>query len=363
MRQRYLCLILPFKKGKFILFLLISYPRSIQQRKEEVCLNSNWTPIARHLIDKRLWILGYSSEDFQGDMRAIGSLRQHGSHIDAYADFAFQLQSNGMFTGQINPLALQEALAQDIAPLVLFHNFNGKTFDPLPLRSVFSSPALQRNCINHILDLVSDTAAGVHIDFEGVEAPYRIPFLTFLESLRAGLHERGLLLTIAIPAKRSEWEAPGYDFANIGRLCDAVILMTYDEHYSGGPPGPIASLPWMTEALDYAIRYIPHEKLLLGIPVYGYDWSNDQTQMIPLRDIPELAARTNSHILWSDPAVEPYFYYRLGRLKHSVWYENELSAKIRLGFVKSYRLRGIAIWRLGYETNRFWQGVTSKLKS
>lgn len=325
-------------------------------------MNSNWTPTARRLIDKRLWVLGYISEDFQGDIRAIGSLRQHSSYIDAYADFAFQLQPNGMFTGQINNSALQEALAHGIAPLILFHNFNGKTFDPLPIRSVFSSSALQRNCINQIVNLVPATAAGVHIDFEGVEATYRIPFLTFLESLQASLHDRGLLLTIAIPAKRSEWEAPGYDFAGIGRLCDAVTLMTYDEHYSGGSPGPIASLPWMTETLDYAIRYIPHEKLLLGIPVYGYDWSNEQTQMVPMRAIPDLIAQTNSHILWSDPAVEPYFYYKSGRLKHSVWYENELSAKIRFGFVKSYRLRGIAIWRLGYETNRFWQGVASKLK-
>jgi len=313
-------------------------------------------------MDKRLWILGYVSEDFQGDLRAIETLRQQGTRIDVYADFAFQLQSDGRFTGQINKLTLQEAIARGTAPLILFHNFNGKTFDPLPLRSVLSSTAAQRNCIHHMMDLVPSTAAGVHVDFEGVEAAYRVPFLAFLESLRATLHARGLLLTIAIPAKRSEWEAPGYDFADIGRLCDSITLMTYDEHFSGGSPGPIASLPWMIETLDYAIRYIPHEKLLLGIPVYGYDWSNEPTSIVPMRDIPELVAHSNARILWSDPAVEPYFYYWQGRVKHTIWYESELSTKIRLGLVKSYRLRGIAIWRLGYETRRFWQGVTTKLK-
>ena len=313
-------------------------------------------------MDKRLWTLGYVSEDFQGDLRAIDSLRQHSSHIDAYADFAFQLQPNGQFTGQINEVALQEAIARSVAPLILFHNFNGKIFDPQPLRSVLSSTASQQNCIRHIINLLPPTAAGVHVDFEGVEAPYRVPFLAFLESLKAILHDQGLLLTIAIPAKRAEWEAPGYDFAGIGGLCDSITLMTYDEHFAGGSAGPIASLPWMTETLDYAIRYIPNEKLLLGIPVYGYDWSNELTRIVPMRDIAELVARTNARILWSDPAVEPYFYYWRERLRHTVWYENELSAKIRLGFVKSYRLRGIAIWRLGYETSRFWQEVTSKLK-
>jgi len=295
-------------------------------------------------------------------MRAIDSLREHSSHIDAYADFAFQLQSDGQFAGQINQLALQETIARNIAPLILFHNFDGKTFDPQPIRAVLSSTASQQNCIRHMIKLLPPTAAGVHVDFEAVEAPYQIPFLDFLESLRTTLHDQGLLLTIAIPAKHSEQEAPGYDFAGIGHLCDSITLMTYDEHYSGGSPGPVASLPWMTESLDYAIRYIPHAKLLLGIPVYGYDWSNEPTNIVPMRDIPELVAQTRACIEWSDQAVEPYFYYWRARLKHTIWYENELSAKIRLGLVKSYQLRGIAIWRLGYETSRFWQEVTSKLK-
>jgi len=323
---------------------------------------TNWTPTARRLMNHRLWVLGYVSEDFPGDTRALTSLRQQGSHIDVYADFAFMLQPDGKFTGQVNKVALQEANTHDIAPLILFHNFNGKIFDPLPLRSILSSTVSQRNCIRQMINLLPPNVAGVQVDFESVEAPYRTQFLTFLDSLSVTLHERGLLLTIAIPAKRSEWEAPGYDFAGIGRVCDSITIMTYDEHYSGGEAGPIASLPWMTEALDYAVRYIPRDKILLGIPVYGYDWSSESTGMLPMRDIPELIARTNARTLWSDPAVEPYFYYWQKRVKHTVWYENELSAKIRFAFVKSYRLRGIAIWRLGYETSRFWQELTTKLK-
>lgn len=325
-------------------------------------MNSNWTPAARRLINKRLWILGYYSEDYEGDFRALETLRQQSSHIDVYADFAYQLQPDGQFIGQVNQQVLQESIDQGIAPLILFHNFNGKIFDPLPLRTVLSSTSSQRDCIRHMINLLPPNIAGVHVDFEGVEASFRIPFLAFLESLKATLHSRGLLLTIAIPAKRTEWEAPGYDFAGIGRLCDSITIMTYDEHFSGGSPGPVASLPWMTQALDYAIRYIPNEKILLGIPAYGYDWSNQPTRLVPMRDIPELVSRTNARVLWSDQAVEPYFYYWQGRLRHTVWFENELSVKVRLGFLKSYRLRGIAIWRLGYETSRFWQEVINKLK-
>jgi spore germination protein YaaH len=326
-------------------------------------LNSpNWVATAQRLKDKRLWVLGYTAEDFPNDTRSLESIRQFGSHLDVIADFAYRVGSDGSLQGNTSTSVIQESLNQGIAPLILFHNFNGQIFDPQSLRPLFSSTSVRNRFIENMLNILPAGVAGVHIDFEAVEAAYRVSYISFLEALRATLHERGMLLTIAVPAKRSEWEAPGYDFAEIGRICDAVTIMTYDEHYAGGEVGPIASLPWMIQTLDYAIQWIPRNKILIGIPVYGYDWSSSPTTMIPMRDIPALVQRTGARVLWSDPAVEPYFYYWQGRERHTVWYENEISSKVRFGFIKSYRIRGIAIWRLGYENNRFWQGVSTKLK-
>jgi spore germination protein YaaH len=321
-----------------------------------------WVPSAQRLTEKRLWVLGYTAEDYPEDLRSLESIRRYHTHLDAIAHFAYQLDEDASFLGEINSTLIQESLSNGIAPLILIHNFNGQFFDPQPLRSLLSSITLQERFIQNLLNLLPNGVAGVHIDFEGIEASYRLAYNTFLEGLRASLHAKGFLLTIAVPAKRSEWEAPGYDFAAIGRICDAITLMTYDEHYAGGEAGPIASLPWMTQALDYTIQFIPQQKILIGIPAYGYDWSSGTTNMIPMKDIPTLVKQTGARILWNDPAVEPYFYYWEGRIRHTVWFESELSAKIRFGFIKSYHLRGIAIWRLGYETSRFWQAIGSKLK-
>lgn len=165
-------------------------------------MNSYWTPTARQLMNKRLWILGYYSEDYEGDFCAFETLRQQSSYIDVYADFAYQLQPDGQFLGQVNIQTLQEAIERGIAPLIHFHNFNGRVFDPLPLRSVLSSTASQRNCIHHMINSLPPNVAGIHVDFKGVEAAFRIPFLTFLESLSVTLHDRGLLLTIALAMKQ-----------------------------------------------------------------------------------------------------------------------------------------------------------------
>lgn len=320
-----------------------------------------WVTSARRLMEKKIWVLGYTAEDYPEDYRSLGSIHQYHAHLDAIAHFTYRLGTDASLQGDYKPYQLQTCLDNSVSPFILIHNFNGQIFDPSALRSLLSSPSLQEQFIQNLLHLLPNGIAGVHIDFEALEAPYRIAYNSFLESLRTFLHAKGLLLTIAVPPKRSEWESPGYDFAAIGQTCDAVIVMTYDEHYSGGVAGSIASLPWMTEVLDYAVQYIPHKKILVGIPAYGYDWSKGTAKVVPMKDIPSLISQTGARLLWSDPDVEPYFYYWEGRTRHTVWFESELSAKIRLGFVKSYRIRGIAIWRLGYETNRFWQAVSNKL--
>ncbi len=324
--------------------------------------STSWVPAAKRLVDRKHWTLGYAATDYPGDTRAEESIENYGRLINAYVDFAFLLQPDGSFTGQINQDIFDLALSRNIAPLILFHNFTGGKFNAQVLQTVLGTPQLRNACIDHMINSLPSQAAGVHIDFENVPAGLRLPLIDFLEELQACLHLRGWLLTMAIPAKCNEWEAPGFDFARIGAICDAVVLMTYDEHYGGGEPGPVASLPWMTQALDYAIQFIPGSKLLLGIPVYGFDWSSTSAIMVPMRSINPLVAKTGAHRLWSDPFVEPYFHYWSGREKHVVWFENELSSKIRFGFVKTYRLRGIAIWRLGYETKLFWRNVAAKFQ-
>lgn len=53
--------------------------------------------------------------------------------------------------------------------------------------------------------------------------------------------------------------------------------MTYDEHYPGGSPGPIASIGWVNNVVKYATTVIPKEKIYLGLAAYGYDWWGNET--------------------------------------------------------------------------------------
>ena len=48
--------------------------------------------------------------------------------------------------------------------------------------------------------------------------------------------------------------------------------MTYDQNTRWTMPGPVAGYPWTVENVEYALQFVPKEKLSMGIPVYGYHW-------------------------------------------------------------------------------------------
>ena len=41
---------------------------------------------------------------------------------------------------------------------------------------------------------------------------------------------------------------------------DGLLLMNYDEHQSGGEPGPIASQDWFLDNLKQVLKTVPKEK-------------------------------------------------------------------------------------------------------
>ena len=51
----------------------------------------------------------------------------------------------------------------------------------------------------------------------------------------------------------------------------------------------------------------------------------------------------------------PFFTYTEAGTKYEVWYENRHSTAAKLRLVDKYNLRGVAVWRLGYEDPGIWE--------
>jgi spore germination protein YaaH len=311
-------------------------------------------------------VMGYYTVDYPGDRQSHDSLLKPNLMVNQVAMFDFCVDSKGNLTGNVSYEGIRLAKRKGCKPLMVVHNIAGGTYNKWAAGSAISVESYRRNLVDNIVKQVKQNDyEGVNIDLEGIPPQYRDHFNTFLEELSSRLKPGAKLVTVTVPAKTSDdganpWSG-GYDYKTIGRLADLVVLMTYDEHWSGGPPGPVASVPWVAQVLDYSVKVIPPYKILMGIACYGYDWpAGSNGRALKWKDVPALAGQYGN-VKWDNYYCEPYLTYWKNGIRHQVWFENRYSLAIKLVLVKSYGLGGIAFWRMGFEDASFWETLNEKL--
>jgi spore germination protein len=147
-------------------------------------------------------------------------------------------------------------------------------------------------------------------------------------------------------------EQAGHDLRVHGELADRVVVMAYERSGSSGAPAPVAPLPEVREAVRCALSEIPRGKLLLGVPLFGYDWclpseSNGRARRLGLDEARELAESRGAAIEYDSLRESAHFRYSDddGR-EHVVWFEDERSLLAKFDLVRAWGLRGVSFWRL-----------------
>ncbi len=318
---------------------------------------------------QRTEVLGYYAEDWPGDDRSMKSVANNEKALTAIATFSFQIDRQGNIKGAAPQNALKTSKASGIKTLALIHNWAGSSFSRDTVHNVLTNPEATSNTINNITDLIiSNGYHGVNIDFENVDPADRAALNKFMARLSSALKEKNLKVTMSVPAKTEDnlkngWSG-AFDYAELGKVVDQLMIMTYDESWFGGPAGPVASYGWVEKVVKYTVSQVPKEKVLMGIGVYGYVWdtaTGKSTRAIPTAGAMAKILQVNATVIWDDKAKVPYYHYWQNGKKHVVWFESNDSAALKLNLVKQYGLGGIAIWRLGFEADGFWSMVKDKM--
>ncbi len=250
------------------------------------------------------------------------------------------------------------ATANGTAPILTVTPFgaDGK-FNNYLISAVTNDMDVQQKFIGQLTEKVQQKGfQGVDIDFEYILPQDRVPFAEFVANVREAINTLGYPVSVALAPKTSDNQKgvlyEGKDYGLLGEAADNVLLMTYEWGYTYGPPMAVAPLHMVRKVVEYALTRIPAEKVNLGIPNYGYDWTLPFVQGVSSAkaignvQAVQIAAENGAQIQFDEVSQSPYFRYTKDGREHEVWFEDVRSMQAKFNLVEEYGLRGMGYWQI-----------------
>jgi spore germination protein YaaH len=294
------------------------------------------------------------------------SFLAHRNQIDVLSPGWYDANADGSITGYARRDVIDAAHASGVAIIPLVVNAN---VDPAVGHAILADPARRATlAANLVHEAKAYGYAGFQLDFEQIPWTDRDLLTALVQDCAAAFHSAGLNLSIAvIPRLPGDASATGtlldyfhqwsgaYDFAALAKSADFVSFMTYDEHNGVTPPGAVSGTPWMRQALEFSMQGVPPEKATLGLPTYYHDW----TGVGRLTSSSYADAITLAQTYGATPALdateeEVHFGYNAYGVHHELWIQSTDTLRRKLPLMYEYGLKGISVWRLGFEDPSFW---------
>ncbi len=305
-------------------------------------------------------VVGFYENKVAGDGMPSSriSFSAHAKQVTQVSPLWFSVSPNGSVrnTGYDATL-VAEAHARHVLVVPLFISAQGST-------NVLWSISTRRLAAKNIAQVVRvDHLDGASIDFELLNPKSRRDLSRFVGDLANHLHPMHKILAVSVfPLAGLPVSINGaYDYKALASVANYLVIMAYDHHYSGGPPGPVSPYPWVKSSVEAAVKQAPANRLVLAIGMYGYDWiNNGKAGAAPtLADVTAeaLAKSQGAPIHYVPSQSQSEFTYSQNGVSHIVWFMGDQSARARLALAQQYHLAGIALWRLGMEDPNFWKVV------
>lgn len=332
------------------------------------CTEAKETPEFTNLVrDKKINLAWHQSTSLEANAK-ITEVLAGTSGINVISPTWFALSdNNGNFTSLGEKWYVDTLHEMGIEVWGLISNFEKDVDTAEVLCYTSKRQYLIRNLIDQSKALGLD---GINLDFEQISVDYGEDYIQFVRELSVACRLNNLVLSVDnyVPTGYTAH----YNRKEQGVFVDYVIIMGYDEHYSGSETaGSVASIGFVRDGIEMTLQEVPAEKTINAIPFYTRIWKEISTsdgvvevssEAAGMQRIENLLNELNVEAGWNEECAQFYAEYELEGATYKIWIENEISIEEKMKLIQENNLAGVAEWKLGFQKNTVWDVINKYLQ-
>lgn len=332
------------------------------------CAEAKETPEFTNLVrDKKINLAWHQSTSLEANAK-ITEVLAGTSGINVISPTWFALSdNNGNFTSLGEKWYVDTLHGMGIEVWGLISNFEKDVDTAEVLCYTSKRQYLIRNLIEQSKVLGLD---GINLDFEQISVDYGEDYIQFVRELSVACRLNNLVLSVDnyVPTGYTAH----YNRKEQGVFVDYVIIMGYDEHYSGSETaGSVASIGFVKDGIEMTLQEVPAEKTINAIPFYTRIWKEVLTgdgvvevssEAAGMQRIENLLNELNVEAGWNEECAQFYAEYELEGATYKIWLENEISIEEKMKLIQENNLAGVAEWKLGFQKNTVWDVINKYLQ-
>lgn len=194
-------------------------------------------------------------------------------------------------------------------------------------------------------------------------------FTSFVRELASVLERDGRDLSLEIPEPGAEGEDAGrspLEYQELARVARQIIVRLHEEPERLAVPAPPASPARARAVLKGMVRLVPPWKMVLGVPLFGIDFSAAPGAP-PMRrahsEIADILDIYKPSVVRAEPGGACMFRYRSFRVNHTVFFMDAASVASCVDLVLKFNMAGLAIADLGDEDPLIWDTFRTRFKA
>lgn len=234
--------------------------------------------------------------------------------------------------------------------------------DTTRIQKLLRDSSTQKKFIEDLVtEAKSENYSGWSIDIEKLTSKDRNVFSSFIKNVSIALHKNNLKLHVIAYGKGDDETydpALAHDYVVFGRYADQVQLMIYYYNNEFTDPGGQTPRDWYSSVLDYALKTIPHEKIVIGLSTYGNDWGgkDDEVEGLSFQEVQQRITEENPDITYDEKELSMVAKYTKDNVDHTLMFENArtITEKMRIAR-EEFKLNKFALWSLGNEDPEVWK--------